>query len=88
MLKTVHFTVYIILYYYVQVNIDDTFLFFLWYNQECVLDKHSFDPELDHLSDYYNGNPDKRVYFVATDESFLYKKFIKEKQALYRIVLD
>ena len=27
-----------------------------------------FDPELDHLSDYYNSNPDKRTYFVALDE--------------------
>ena len=24
-----------------------------------------FDPELDHLSDYYNSNPEKRIYFVA-----------------------
>lgn len=27
-----------------------------------------FDPELDHLSTYYNSNPSKRVYFVALDE--------------------
>ncbi len=26
-----------------------------------------FDPELDHLSDYYNSNPDKRAYFIAFD---------------------
>ena len=26
-----------------------------------------FDPELDHLSDYYNSRPDKRVYFIAMD---------------------
>ncbi len=24
-----------------------------------------FDPELDHLSDYYNSNQDKRIYFIA-----------------------
>lgn len=24
-----------------------------------------FDPELDNLSNYYNKNPDKRVYFIA-----------------------
>ena len=24
-----------------------------------------FDPELDHLSAYYNSNPSKRAYFVA-----------------------
>lgn len=27
-----------------------------------------FDPELDHLSVYYNGDPGKRAYFVALDE--------------------
>ena len=27
-----------------------------------------FDPELDHLSDYYSSKPDKRIYFVALDE--------------------
>ena len=27
-----------------------------------------FDPELDHLSDYYNSKPDKRVYFIALNE--------------------
>ena len=27
-----------------------------------------FDPELDHLSAYYNGAPSKRVYFVTLDE--------------------
>ena len=27
-----------------------------------------FDPELDHLSAYYNNDPAKRVYFVALDE--------------------
>ncbi len=27
-----------------------------------------FDPELCHLSAYYNSNPSKRVYFVALDE--------------------
>lgn len=26
-----------------------------------------FDPELEHLSNYYNSNPDKRVYFIALD---------------------
>ena len=26
-----------------------------------------FDPELEHLSSYYNSNPDKRTYFVALD---------------------
>lgn len=26
-----------------------------------------FDPELDHLSAYYNSAPDKRSYFVAVD---------------------
>lgn len=26
-----------------------------------------FDPELDHLSRYYNILPDKRAYFIATD---------------------
>ena len=24
-----------------------------------------FDPELEHLSNYYNSNQDKRVYFIA-----------------------
>lgn len=28
-----------------------------------------FDPELDHLSAYYNNDPAKRVYFVALDEN-------------------
>ena len=27
-----------------------------------------FDPELDHLSEYYNSDPAKRVYFVALGE--------------------
>ena len=27
-----------------------------------------FDPELDHLSAYYNSTPDKRCYFVAVEE--------------------
>ena len=27
-----------------------------------------FDPELDHLSVYYNKNPSRRAYFVALDE--------------------
>lgn len=27
-----------------------------------------FDPELDHLSDYYNSDPSKRVYFAALGE--------------------
>lgn len=27
-----------------------------------------FDPELNHLSDYYSSKPDKRIYFVALDE--------------------
>lgn len=27
-----------------------------------------FDPELDHLSDYYNSKPDRRAYFIALDE--------------------
>lgn len=27
-----------------------------------------FDPELNHLSAYYNSNPAKRAYFVALDE--------------------
>lgn len=27
-----------------------------------------FDPELDHLSAYYNSAPDKRCYFVAVEE--------------------
>ena len=27
-----------------------------------------FDPELDHLSDYYSSKPDKRNYFIALDE--------------------
>ena len=28
-----------------------------------------FDPELDHLSSYYNSGSDERVYFILTDES-------------------
>ena len=28
-----------------------------------------FDPELDHLSSYYNSGTDERVYFILTDES-------------------
>ncbi len=28
-----------------------------------------FDPELDHLSGYYNSKPDKRAYFIALDEN-------------------
>ena len=28
-----------------------------------------FDPELDHLSAYYNSMPAKRCYFIALDES-------------------
>ena len=28
-----------------------------------------FDPELDHLSDYYDSAPAKRAYFVAVDEA-------------------
>lgn len=28
-----------------------------------------FDPELDHLSVYYNSDPKKRTYFVALDET-------------------
>ena len=28
-----------------------------------------FDPELDHLSRYYNGEPDERAYFILTDGS-------------------
>ena len=27
-----------------------------------------FDPELDHLSDFYNAVPDRRVYLIALDE--------------------
>ncbi len=27
-----------------------------------------FDPELEHLSAYYNSKPSKRIYFVALDE--------------------
>ena len=27
-----------------------------------------FDSELDHLSSYYNSDPDKRIYFIALDE--------------------
>ena len=27
-----------------------------------------FDPELDHLSEYYNSDPSRRVYFVALGE--------------------
>ncbi len=26
-----------------------------------------FDPELNHLSDFYNNNPSKRIYYVALD---------------------
>ena len=28
-----------------------------------------FDPELDHLSTYYNADPAKRIYLVALDEN-------------------
>ena len=28
-----------------------------------------FDPELEHLSRYYDENPEKREYLIATDES-------------------
>ena len=28
-----------------------------------------FDPELDHLSAYYNDNPSKRIYFIALNEN-------------------
>ena len=28
-----------------------------------------FDPELDHLSSYYNSGSDERGYFILTDES-------------------
>lgn len=28
-----------------------------------------FDPELDHLSAYYNSDEEKRNYFIATDEA-------------------
>lgn len=28
-----------------------------------------FDPELNHLSTYYNAAPDKRTYFIALDEA-------------------
>lgn len=28
-----------------------------------------FDPELNHLSDYYDSDPAKRTYFVAVDET-------------------
>lgn len=28
-----------------------------------------FDPELDHLSEYYNCFPEKRAYFIATDKA-------------------
>ena len=28
-----------------------------------------FDPELDHLSGYYNSRPEQRAYFILTDES-------------------
>lgn len=28
-----------------------------------------FDPELDHMSAYYNSDPKKRTYFVALDET-------------------
>lgn len=27
-----------------------------------------FDPELDHLSGYYNSRPEQRAYFILTDE--------------------
>lgn len=27
-----------------------------------------FDPQLDHMSDYYNKDQDRRIYFVALDE--------------------
>ena len=32
-----------------------------------ILGTAYFDPELEHLSNYYNSNPDKRAYFVALD---------------------
>ena len=28
-----------------------------------------YDPELEHLSEYYNAVPDKRAYFVAEDDT-------------------
>lgn len=28
-----------------------------------------FDPELDHMSGFYNADPQKRVYFTARDEA-------------------
>lgn len=28
-----------------------------------------FDPELDHLSDFYNAEPQRRRYYIATDEN-------------------
>lgn len=28
-----------------------------------------FDPELDHISTYYNAEPEKRVYLIALDEN-------------------
>lgn len=28
-----------------------------------------FDPELDHLSTFYNDEPKKRTYYIATDEN-------------------
>lgn len=28
-----------------------------------------FDPELDHMSEYYAKDPEKRAYFIASDES-------------------
>lgn len=28
-----------------------------------------FDPELEHLSDFYNAVPGKRIYFIALDEN-------------------
>ena len=28
-----------------------------------------FDPELDHLSGYYNSRPEQRAYFILTDEA-------------------
>ena len=34
-----------------------------------ILGTAYFDPELDHLSSYYNSGTDERVYFILTDES-------------------
>ena len=34
-----------------------------------ILGTAYFDPELDHLSSYYNIGTDERVYFILTDES-------------------